>query len=294
MRDVETIGDLIAVSVTESYVSRWDADGNLTPEPVEYHDRLEYLVVECERRMGRGRCLPRMSRARPDRVGTTTGMARCAGGTAPRGPSTSRRRTPQRQTPATPDAAAPVAATPARRPPRGRIAWVIVGVGLVGVVIALVLLIPQARTALPAASESSASRTAPAPAAHIPATPEERGAADVLEQYHQAWQTGDCETYLATTATTMRDAQDFIDCDQFIADVHVEIGWNDDYQWTINDMEMSGTVMTVDTTKSYTSRWDMDAGEQTDEPVDYVYHVTYTLTTSQERWTIRDLVVVSE
>jgi len=192
------------------------------------------------------------------------------------------------------------AAPPAVRPRRWWILWLILGVVLVGVVIALVLLIPLMRTAVPAEAAPSAASPAPgagsteAPVAYVPATPEEQAAADVLDEFQQAWWTGDCEAYLATTAEPLREAQEFTDCEAFLADARLNVGWNDDFEWTITAMELLGPVMTVYVTESYTSRWDVDAQAQTDELVDYEYDVKYTLTSPEDGWTIRDVVDVSE
>ena len=46
IREVETVGGAIAVSVTESYAWLYDEDGAPLEEPEPYEDRLEYLLVE--------------------------------------------------------------------------------------------------------------------------------------------------------------------------------------------------------------------------------------------------------
>ncbi len=45
INDVEVVGDAVAVSTSETYTSRFDADGNQTDETLEYEDRYEYIVV---------------------------------------------------------------------------------------------------------------------------------------------------------------------------------------------------------------------------------------------------------
>lgn len=43
--DVEIVGSTISVSTSETYMSRYDAEGNQTDEPQQYVDRYEYFVV---------------------------------------------------------------------------------------------------------------------------------------------------------------------------------------------------------------------------------------------------------
>ncbi|HEX5858197.1 MAG TPA: hypothetical protein VFY91_08820, partial [Microbacterium sp.] len=43
--EVETVGDSIAVSTTETYTSLFDAEGNQTDQPMEYADNYEYILV---------------------------------------------------------------------------------------------------------------------------------------------------------------------------------------------------------------------------------------------------------
>ncbi|MEI3848412.1 MULTISPECIES: DUF2510 domain-containing protein [unclassified Microbacterium] len=45
VREVQTIGDAIAVSTTESFISPYDDEGNPTAEPQLYEDPWEYFVV---------------------------------------------------------------------------------------------------------------------------------------------------------------------------------------------------------------------------------------------------------
>jgi hypothetical protein len=45
INDVEVVGDAVAVSTSETYTSRFDAEGNQTDETLEYEDRYEYIVV---------------------------------------------------------------------------------------------------------------------------------------------------------------------------------------------------------------------------------------------------------
>lgn len=152
------------------------------------------------------------------------------------------------------------------------IVWVVLGVVLLGIVIAAAVLIPLA---LLTASSGGAQ------------SDDEKAAAATVALYDDAWQSGDCEAFTTATSEAFRTATGFTDCAAFEADAVVFDENFDDYEIAITGVETEGDQITVTTSESYTALVD-ENGAPSDPAVGAtVYH--YTLVEADGGWVIDDL-----
>ena len=209
-----------------------------------------------------------------------------------------------RPQPTTMDQAAfPVAAEP--RKSKMWIVWVVAGVALLGVVIALAIVVPMIFLGLAAGSGSSGAptdqsqggtSTEPAEepvesdsedSAGPPSAADQQAAADTVVSYNEAWLVGDCDSYFATTTERFRNAMETTNCETFALQSRNFAGTVDNYTTTIGDVETVGSTVSVSTTETYTSMYD-DDGNQTDGPVDYEDRYEYVVVSSDSAWVIDD------
>ena len=185
------------------------------------------------------------------------------------------------------------------------VVWVILGVVVVGVVVALALLTPIllagfATGSSPSPAPSTPPSTAPSSAPSItesgeaqvegaPSAADQEAAVDAVERHNQSWLTGDCDAYFATTTEEFRTTiMQVDDCETFAIESRLFAGQVDDYQTTIGEVETIGSAIAVSTTESYTSRYDAE-GNQTDEPTNYQDRYEYILLRIERRLVDRRL-----
>lgn len=160
--------------------------------------------------------------------------------------------------------------------PRSRlwIVWVVVGVVLLGLVIAAAILIP-----LLILSNSAGSGAAQSDG--------ERAAVGTVERYDDAWQGGECDDFTSSTTEEFRAASGFTDCATFEADAARFDENFDDYELAVTDVETQGDQIVVSTEETYLALVD-----ESGAPIDpargtTTYH--YTLVQSGGDWLIDDL-----
>jgi hypothetical protein len=154
------------------------------------------------------------------------------------------------------------------------IVWVVLGVVLLGIVIAAAVLIPL--LILSVSSGNGAAQS-----------DDERAAVAAVELYDDAWQNGDCDSLTAATTEHFRTASGFTDCATFEANADGFDDNFDDYEVRVTDVETVGDEITVTTNETYTALVD-ENGEPTDPaPGATVYH--YTLVAADGGWAIDDL-----
>jgi hypothetical protein len=187
------------------------------------------------------------------------------------------------------------------------IVWVVAGVALLGVLIALAIVVPMIFLGLTTGAGSSgvptdeaAGGTSAEPAAEEPvesdaedsaqppSAADQQAAADAVESYNEAWLVGDCESYFATTTEQFRGAMETTNCESFALQSRNFAGAVDNYVTTIGDVETVGSTVAVSTTETYTSMYD-DDGNQTDGPVDYEDRYEYVLVSADGVWVIDDV-----
>ncbi len=154
------------------------------------------------------------------------------------------------------------------------IVWVVLGVVLLGIVIAAAVLIPLAILNFSGANGGAQSS-------------DEQAAVAAVELYDDAWQDGDCDDLTASTTSSFRDANGFTDCADFESQAEVFDDSVDDYEVHVTDVETVGDEITVTTNETYTGLVD-ENGDKID-PVQNseVYH--YTVISSGGAWVIDDV-----
>ncbi|GAB3602835.1 DUF2510 domain-containing protein [Microbacterium aureliae] len=170
------------------------------------------------------------------------------------------------------------------------IVWVVLGVVLLGVVIAAAVVIPLLFFGLAV----NGGRGAPAPSAPLvqegaePEGADELAAVEAVQLYDRAWQTVDCDVFLAVTTEDFRsDVLQLTDCESFEAEATAFSESVEDYAVTITDITAEGDSIRVSTTESYRSMFDAD-GQPTDELEDYQDRLEYLLVPGEGMWVIDD------
>jgi hypothetical protein len=171
-----------------------------------------------------------------------------------------------------------VAATEPRKS-RLWIVWVVIGVVLIGIVVALAVLVP---IALLGASGGGAS---PEPTVYTEA--EQQQAVEAVELYDQAYQTQDCDAYLASTTESYRELIEITDCDTFVAGATEFAASLQDYEVTVTSVTQDGSSISVFTSETYTSQID-DEGNTTTVPQPYEDVYEYVVVPVDGGWAIDD------
>jgi hypothetical protein len=151
------------------------------------------------------------------------------------------------------------------------IVWVVLGVVLLGIVIAAAVVIPLLFLSATSANGGAQSD-------------DERAAVAAVELYDRAWQEGDCDAFLTATTEEFQVSNGFTDCATFETDAASFDESFDDYEVTVTDVETVGDQIDVTTTESYTARVDEDGNPTDPTPAATVYH--YTLVEGDGAWVI--------
>lgn len=182
--------------------------------------------------------------------------------------------------------------------------WVVLGLIVVGVIVALALLTPLLLSAFPTgggpadassrepssepSSEPSVAEPSGEPVDGPPSAADQQAAVDTIQRFSDAWIAGDCEGYFATTTEAFREEIILIpDCETFDADTRAFVGLYDDYRMTIGDVEVVGSAVAVSATESYTSRYD-ENGNETDVVTTYEDGYEYFVVRVNGDWVIDD------
>jgi hypothetical protein len=170
----------------------------------------------------------------------------------------------------------------ATQPERSKlwIVWVVLGVVLLGIVIAAAVLIPLLFLNLATSSTST-----PGVA---PQTDDERAAVAVVEQYNDAWLDGDCDEYFAVTSENMQLFEQIRDCDGFEESSQYFSDSVEDYSLSITGIEEDGASLVIDTLESYDSYID-ENGELVEEPTPFADRWTYVVIPAGDGWVIDEV-----
>ncbi|MEV4689373.1 DUF2510 domain-containing protein [Microbacterium sp. LWH3-1.2] len=183
---------------------------------------------------------------------------------------------PQGVYPGTPAGVAPAgggfsAATEPRSKSKLWIVWVVLGVVLLGIVIAAAVVIPL--LILSASTANSGGQS-----------DDERTAVATVGLYDDAWQEGDCEKLIAATTEQFRTESELSDCAAFADQAAAFSTGIEDYTVNITDVETVGDEITVTTNETFLSLVD-ENGEPT-EPTEVAQVYEYTLVESDGDWLI--------
>lgn len=160
------------------------------------------------------------------------------------------------------------------------IVWVVVGIVLLGLVVAIAVLIP-----LIIGLVNGAQRVSDADRA---------SAVSTVELYDEAWQTGDCEKYQASTTENFRTILEITDCDSFTSASQGFVDLVDDYALSVTSVESeTADQITVLTSETYTTMFDED-GNPTDDARSYEDRYAYILAAVDGGWLIDQQINASE
>ncbi|WP_446723908.1 hypothetical protein, partial [Microbacterium sp. CPCC 204701] len=166
------------------------------------------------------------------------------------------------------------AATDQRSGSKLWILWLVLGLVLLGIVIAAAVLIP---ILLMSAATSGAGGGA--------GSDDERAAVAAVELYDDAWQDADCDAFEASTTDEFRASSGIGDCDSFVAEAEVFDDSVDEYEVRIDDVATEQDAITVTTTETYVTVLD-DTGEPLDAPEPMSVAYTYTVVAVEGEWAI--------
>ena len=147
------------------------------------------------------------------------------------------------------------------------IVWVVLGVVVLGMVIAAAVLIPRIFGAFGDGRQSGGV---------TPANPDQQAALAAVELYDDAWQNADCDAYLASTTEEFRTQSGLTDCSAFETEAEVFSAAIEDYEVAVTNIEGEGEQILISTTETYTLLLNEDGtplDEPTDESIDWVYVV---------------------
>jgi len=180
---------------------------------------------------------------------------------------------PQGAYPGAPAGGAFAAATEPRKSSKLWIVWVVLGVVLLGIVIAAAVLIPLLM--LSAATAGSTGDT-----------DDERAAVSAVELYDDAWQDGDCDALTRATTENFRVENGFTDCATFEDQAAAFNAGLDDYDIRVTDVETLGEEVVVTTEETYTEIADGDDAGSAQGSAVY----EYTVVDSGDAWLIDSVV----
>ncbi|GAA1995899.1 DUF2510 domain-containing protein [Microbacterium pumilum] len=187
------------------------------------------------------------------------------------------------------DGGAFIAATEPRKS-RLWIVWVVLGVIVLGIVIALAVLVPVLFLSLTSNAGSSGQSTGGTsteePAEIDPPTgADETAAAAAVEMFNDAIESNDCAAYFASTTEQFRNALEVVDCDEFAQATENFTTDFTDYELTVTSVEQEGDSISVYTTETYTSPLD-DQGEEAAQPQQYEDHFRYIVVGTPDGWLV--------
>ena len=159
------------------------------------------------------------------------------------------------------------------------IVWVVIGVVLIGIVVALAVLVPL--FFLRAAGGGGS----PQPTAYTES--EQQQAVEAVEHYDEAYQTQDCDAYFASTTEAYRERIEITDCDTFVAGAAEFEASLQDYEVTVTSVAQNGSAISVITSETYTSQIDGE-GNTTTEPQPYEDVYEYIVVPVDGGWAIDD------
>lgn len=186
-----------------------------------------------------------------------------------------------------------MAATGSDRQSRGWVVWVVLGVVLLGIVIAASVLIPMlllggsqtqptpSPTASPTSTQTPVASPTPTPTA--PAD-QQQVAINTVRTYDEAWQEVDCDKYFASTTVAFREWLQVPDCETFTTDANAFLESVTDYDMTVAGAEQYNGGFKVFTVETYTST---DTDHDPDgEPHQHANDWVYVLVLDEGHWAI--------
>lgn len=163
------------------------------------------------------------------------------------------------------------------------ILWVVLGVFMLGIVIAAAIVIPLLFLNIATGGGGSGS-----PSTVQPSGADEEAAVAAVEFYDDAWQNVDCDAYLASTSEGFRAETQLEDCETFESTASEFSASVQDYEVTVTGIESDGGEIVVSTTETGNAFFDQD-GEPLDQPEPQEWEYEYTVIDVDGSWVIDDL-----
>lgn len=182
--------------------------------------------------------------------------------------------------------AAPGAFAAATEPRRSKlwILWVVLGVVMLGIVVAAAIVIPLLFLSLAGRQGGAAGQGGVEPQGA-----DQQAAVAAVELYDDAWQSADCEAFEASTTEDFRVGYyGFEDCADFEERAVEFMAGAQDYVLTVTAIESEGDAITVSTVEAYNALLD-ENGDPLDEPEPQEYLYSYTVVPVDGGWAIDDL-----
>lgn len=154
------------------------------------------------------------------------------------------------------------------------ILWLVLGVVLLGVVIAAAVLIPLLFLNMATSGGNGGSA----------GSADEQAAIAAVELYDEAWQEADCEAFATSTTEQFQADSGFADCAAFVAEAELFDDNFDEYVVSIDDVVASESEITVTTTESYVVLVDAEGNPTDPTPGEIVYF--YTVVPDGDGWAI--------
>lgn len=118
----------------------------------------------------------------------------------------------------------------------------------------------------------------------------ESDAVEAVEEYDEAWRTGDCELLEESTTESLRESLGTADCASFAAAAEGFQDSTDDYSLRVTDVTTEGDAITVRTYEEFTSYLDDDGN--TVPGFDAYQEWDYTVIEVDDDWVVDDAVLV--
>ena len=155
------------------------------------------------------------------------------------------------------------------------ILWLVLGVVLLGVVIAAAVLIPLLFLNMATSGGNGGTTVESA---------DEQAAVAAVELYDEAWQEADCDAFATSTTEQFQADSGFADCAAFVAEAELFDDNFDEYEISIDEVVASDGEITVTTTESYVVVVDTEGNPTDPTPGEIVYF--YTLVPDGGGWAI--------
>lgn len=161
------------------------------------------------------------------------------------------------------------------------ILWVVLGVVMLGIVIAAAIVIPLLFLNLASGGGSTGS------GAVEPSGADEEAAVAAVQLYDDAWQNADCEAYFASTSEAFRDGFGYQECEDFESDASEFAAGVQDYVVTVTDIAAADGEVVVTTTETGNALFGEEG--ELDQPEPQRWDYEYTVVDVGGDWVIDDL-----
>lgn len=155
------------------------------------------------------------------------------------------------------------------------ILWVVLGVVMLGIVIAAAIVIPLLFLNLASGGGGGTD----------PQGADQEAAVAAVQLYDDAWQNSDCDAYEGSTTEDFRVSSQLDDCESFTSAATEFSASVENYVVNVTDIEAEGDSIVVSTTETYDALFD-DEGAPLDEPESEQVEYEYTVIQVDGDWVI--------